>query len=96
MKHTFCNKKNEKSPGEIASILRKVKFALSVKRRGLRRDVFAGSGTFSSAKTKKTAFRLSYRFGGDGEDRTLDLMNAIHALSQLSYAPKCVMYISRQ
>ena len=27
-------------------------------------------------------------FGGDGEDRTLDLLNAIQALSQLSYAPK--------
>ena len=26
-------------------------------------------------------------FGGDGEDRTLDLLNAIQALSQLSYAP---------
>ncbi len=25
--------------------------------------------------------------GGDGEDRTLDLLNAIQALSQLSYAP---------
>ena len=28
------------------------------------------------------------RAGGDGEDRTLDLLNAIQALSQLSYAPK--------
>ena len=27
-------------------------------------------------------------FGGDGEDRTLDLLNAIQALSQLSYAPE--------
>ena len=26
--------------------------------------------------------------GGDGEDRTLDLLNAIQALSQLSYAPE--------
>ena len=28
--------------------------------------------------------------GGDGEDRTLDLMTASHALSQLSYAPKAL------
>ncbi len=27
-------------------------------------------------------------FGGDEGDRTPDLMNAIHALSQLSYVPK--------
>ncbi len=33
--------------------------------------------------TPKHAF-----YGGDGEDRTLDLLNAIQALSQLSYAPK--------
>ena len=26
-------------------------------------------------------------FGGDGGDRTHDLLNAIQALSQLSYAP---------
>ena len=30
-------------------------------------------------------------FGGDGRDRTDDLLNAIQALSQLSYAP--VQYI---
>jgi hypothetical protein len=28
-------------------------------------------------------------FGGDGEDRTRYLLNAIQALSQLSYIPKC-------
>ena len=27
------------------------------------------------------------KFGGDEGDRTPDLMNAIHALSQLSYVP---------
>ena len=31
--------------------------------------------------------RYGFFFGGDGEDRTLDLLNAIQALSQLSYAP---------
>ena len=30
--------------------------------------------------------------GGDGRDRTVDLLNAIQALSQLSYAPKAVLY----
>ena len=28
--------------------------------------------------------------GGDGGDRTHDLLNAIQALSQLSYAPECL------
>ena len=28
------------------------------------------------------------RFGGDKRDRTADLLNAIQALSQLSYTPK--------
>ena len=31
--------------------------------------------------------------GGDGGDRTLDLLNAIQALSQLSYAPNCYTYV---
>ena len=34
-----------------------------------------------------TLFPLLEFIGGDGEDRTLDLLNAIQALSQLSYAP---------
>ena len=34
--------------------------------------------------------------GGDGEDRTLDLLNAIQALSQLSYAPKSNMRCARR
>ena len=33
-------------------------------------------------------------FGGDGGDRTLDLLNAIQALSQLSYAPEDLVNIS--
>ena len=31
-------------------------------------------------------------YGGDGRDRTVDLLNAIQALSQLSYAPEAVLY----
>lgn len=32
--------------------------------------------------------RQDFRFGGDEEDRTLDLTDANRTLSQLSYAPK--------
>ena len=31
---------------------------------------------------------IGFSFGGDKEDRTPDLLHAMHALSQLSYAPK--------
>ena len=37
-------------------------------------------------KLKTTSEEVVFS-GGDGEDRTLDLLNAIQALSQLSYAP---------
>ena len=33
-----------------------------------------------------------YIFGGDEEDRTLDLTDANRTLSQLSYAPKYIFY----
>ena len=33
-------------------------------------------------------------FGGDKRDRTADLLNAIQALSQLSYTPRCLMTIA--
>ena len=32
-------------------------------------------------------------FGGDKRDRTADLLNAIQALSQLSYTPKAIIII---
>ena len=32
----------------------------------------------------------AFKFGGDEGDRTPDLLNAIQALSQLSYAPKAL------
>ena len=43
-----------------------------------------------SAITKKIEYRKSGTrfFGGDEEDRTLDLTDANRTLSQLSYAPK--------
>ena len=37
---------------------------------------------------KATCSRKSLFCGGDGRDRTDDLLNAIQALSQLSYAPR--------
>ena len=39
---------------------------------------------------KKAADTSRLLFGGDGGDRTHDLLNAIQALSQLSYAPECI------
>ena len=41
----------------------------------------------SRAQMKKASLSTCF-FGGDGGDRTHDLLNAIQALSQLSYAPK--------
>ncbi len=31
--------------------------------------------------------------GGDKRDRTADLLNAIQALSQLSYTPICILFV---
>ena len=39
-------------------------------------------------KKRKTRFSACLSFGGDMRDRTADLLNAIQALSQLSYTPK--------
>ena len=57
-------------------------------------DLFSLNLLVCSVPSIKTRSPLSDRlfekrtfFGGDGEDRTLDLLNAIQALSQLSYAP---------
>ncbi len=52
----------------------------------------------SVATTNKKAHNTNHKdwtcvLGGDGGDRTHDLLNAIQALSQLSYAPEC-MYIN--
>ena len=43
---------------------------------------------FGNKKTLKPhSFKVFSIFGGDEEDRTLYLLNAIQALSQVSYAP---------
>ena len=41
----------------------------------------------NNTKKEKPHFGATFLFGGDGEDRTLDLYTASVALSQLSYAP---------
>ncbi len=38
---------------------------------------------------ENVVFSRLFTFGGDKRDRTADLLNAIQALSQLSYTPKC-------
>ena len=57
---------------------------------GLRAAVlFVPSPPRVAQKNRYTNLRMVYLlFGGDGGDRTHDLLNAIQALSQLSYAPK--------
>ena len=39
-------------------------------------------------KSPETVEFQGFSFGGDKRDRTADLLNAIQALSQLSYTPK--------
>ena len=46
-------------------------------------------------KKKTRGINLRFLSGGDKRDRTADLLNAIQALSQLSYTPKSKRYISR-
>ena len=46
-------------------------------------------GLMEVEKTKKLVFKRVFLLhsGGDKRDRTADLLNAIQALSQLSYTP---------
>ena len=45
-------------------------------------------GQFDEVQRNKKSERICVRiFGGDKRDRTADLLNAIQALSQLSYTP---------
>ena len=46
-------------------------------------------------RNKKTACTMRF-FDGDNETRTHDLLNAIQALSQLSYAPMRLMLFSHR
>ena len=46
-------------------------------------------------KEKQPSFRMTVFFGGDKRDRTADLLNAIQALSQLSYTPENAVIIAQ-
>ena len=47
-------------------------------------------------KTAPSIDRTVFSFSGDGGDRTHDLLNAIQALSQLSYTPEDSNIIPRE
>ena len=48
-----------------------------------------GATTGAESKKKDMTYGHVFLFGGDKRDRTADLLNAIQALSQLSYTPRC-------
>ena len=48
-----------------------------------------------NGKEKRTSKWMSFSCGGDKRDRTADLLNAIQALSQLSYTPKLFSCLNR-
>ena len=54
-----------------------------------------GNRRIKNTKQKTCHNRDRFFLGGDGRDRTDDLLNAIQALSQLSYAPKRSTNITR-
>src|SRR5215475_5928785 len=51
------------------------------------------AGLRSLHRDQPTSCHRRSRFGGDKGDRTPDLVNAIHALSQLSYIPGVVGFL---
>ena len=52
-------------------------------------DVNSSGPDFGEEKEKALKTNGFQGFGGDKRDRTADLLNAIQALSQLSYTPIC-------
>ena len=56
-----------------------------------------GKSTFPEKQkihaNRKVCMDSTFSIGGDKRDRTADLLNAIQALSQLSYAPKTIKII---
>ena len=56
-------------------------------------------GVFSQKKENsrkpQKAYGCKVRSGGDKQDRTADLLNAIQALSQLSYTPESIVQCSK-
>lgn len=47
-------------------------------------------------KSPETVEFQGFLFGGDKRDRTADLLNAIQALSQLSYTPILYIYLTKE
>jgi hypothetical protein len=68
-----------------------------VYRGGKRTGKTAVSGHFRETEKRKGSEILRFQnlSGGDKEDRTPDLLNAIQALSQLSYTPENAHYNSK-
>ena len=66
----------------------------SVATRILLRRGGRSAGPRTNEKTEDFCPRFSV--GGDKRDRTADLLNAIQALSQLSYTPVSKVYLSRR
>ena len=54
---------------------------------------FCASITKNRLPKKAVYIHRNLSFGGDKRDRTADLLNAIQALSQLSYTPRWVTII---
>ena len=57
--------------------------------KGIRTPVAAVKG-----RCPRPTRRWGHSTGGAGRDRTDDLVNAIHALSQLSYGPRTARYFA--
>ena len=56
----------------------------------LRQPLFMYIPGYVNLKKRKTVETVRFNgLGGDKRDRTADLLNAIQALSQLSYTPWC-------
>ena len=54
----------------------------------IRRNPLGFDPVILKIKNHSAQNTTAFKNGGDGGDRTLDLLNAIQALSQLSYAPE--------
>ena len=53
-----------------------------------------GNAKCLGTKRKKAPYGALFSFGGDDRDRTDYLLNAIQALSQVSYTPECLIIIA--
>ena len=69
---------------EMTSIFQIITFSSET----LENSIFSKSFLCWNGNEKRTSRRMSVSVGGDKRDRTADLLNAIQALSQLSYTPE--------